>query len=65
MKLVSDLLKQRLSFFIILKNFIKDRTVGFAAGKKLFSTGTRADIIRSKSQWVTLLLSNQRESACT
>jgi hypothetical protein len=33
MKLVCNLLKQSLSFFVILRNLIKDRTVGFAAGK--------------------------------
>ncbi len=64
MKLVCNLLKQRLSFFVIPLNLIKDRTVGFRCRRRiLFSAGTRADIIRSKSQWVTLLLSNQRVSA--
>jgi hypothetical protein len=34
MKLVCNLLKQILSFFVILRNLIKDRTVGFAAGEE-------------------------------
>src|ERR1700730_9798066 len=63
MKLICNLLKQRLSFFVILRNLIKVRTVGFAAGRILFSAETRAIIIRGKSQWVTLLFSNQREAA--
>ena len=45
MKLVCNLLKQRLSFFGILKNFIKDRTVGFAAGEKTFSPRGHAQIL--------------------
>ena len=63
MKLICNLLKQRLSFFVILRNLIKVRTVGFAAGRILFSAETRAIIIRGKSQWVILLFSNQREAA--
>ncbi|MGA7383656.1 MAG: hypothetical protein WBW81_02840 [Methylocella sp.] len=34
MKLVCSLLKQRLSFFVILRNLIKDRAAGFAAGEE-------------------------------
>jgi hypothetical protein len=45
MKLVCNLLKQRLSFFVILKNFIKDRTVGFAAGEESCFTRGRAQIL--------------------
>ena len=42
MKLVCNLLKQCLSFFVILRNHIMDRTVSFAAGEEiLFPAGTR------------------------
>ena len=45
MKLVCNLLKQRLSFFVILRNLIKDRTVGFAAGEESCSARGRAQLL--------------------
>lgn len=44
MKLVFNLLKQRLSFSVILQGLIKDRTVGFAAGEVSRSPRGRAQI---------------------
>jgi hypothetical protein len=44
MKLVCNLLKQRLSFFVIPRNLIKDRTVGFAAGEESCSPRGRAQL---------------------
>ena len=64
MKLVCNLLKQRLSFFVILRNLIQGPHGRFRCRKRiLFSAGTRAIIIRRKSQWVILLCSNRREAA--
>jgi hypothetical protein len=45
MKVVCNLLKQRLSFFVILRNLIKDRTVGFAAGEESCSPRGRAQLL--------------------
>jgi hypothetical protein len=39
------LLKQRLSFFAIARNLIKDRAVGFAAGEESCSPRGRAQIL--------------------
>jgi hypothetical protein len=64
MKLVCNLLKQRLSFFVILRNLIQGPHGRFRCRRRiLFSAGTRAIIIRRKSQWVILLCSNRREAA--
>jgi hypothetical protein len=38
-------LKQRLSFFVFLRNLIKDRTVGFAAEEESCFTRGRAQIL--------------------
>jgi hypothetical protein len=48
MKLVCNLLKQRLSFFAILRNLIKDHTVGFAAGEESCFTRGRAKLLSEK-----------------
>jgi hypothetical protein len=45
MKLICNLLKQRLSFFVILRNLIKVRTVGFAAGEESCSLRKRAQLL--------------------
>jgi hypothetical protein len=45
LKLVCNLLKQCLSFFVILRNLIKDRTVGFAVGEGSCSPRGRAQLL--------------------
>jgi hypothetical protein len=45
MKLVCNLLKQRLSFFAIPRNLIKDRTVGISAGEESCSLRGRAQLL--------------------
>jgi hypothetical protein len=45
MKVACNLLKQRLSFFVIQRNFIKDRAVGFAVGDESCSTRGRAQLL--------------------
>ena len=48
MKVACNLLKQRLSFFVIQRNFIKHRAVGFAVGDESCSTRGRAQFYPEK-----------------
>ena len=47
-KLVCNVLRQRLSFFVFLRNHIKDRVVGFAAREKSCSPRGRAQFLSER-----------------
>ena len=64
MKMVCNQLKQRPFIFRHPAKPYQGPHGRFRCRRRiLFSAGTRAIIIRRKSQWVTLLFSNQREAA--